>query len=316
MSDLYVVTGGAGFIGSHIAERLLREGQRVRLVDNLSSGKRANIAHLLPNPRCEFYEMSVNNLPQLCEVCAGAVVIFHQAALPSVQVSVETPLVTHENAVTGTLNVLLAARAAGVRRVVYAASSAVYGDTGAADQREDFAPQPISPYGAAKLAGEFYCRAFTATYGLETVCLRYFNVFGPRQDPESQYAAVIPVFIRRMLAGLPPVIYGDGLQTRDFIYVENIVEGNLLAARAPGVAGQVINLAAGTRITLLELVDLLNELLGTQLAPQFAPGRAGDIRHSGADITRLKTLLGYTPQISLADGLAQTAAWFREQARQ
>lgn len=313
MSKIYAVTGGAGFIGSHIAERLLRDGHTVRVVDNFSTGKHANLAHLRDHAQFMLYETSIADLGALKSAFAGAEVVFHQAALPSVPLSVENPRRVHEDCVTGTLNVLIAARDAGARRVVYASSSAVYGDNGVEVQHEDAPLLPISPYGAAKLAGEHYCRAFTASYGLETVCLRYFNVFGPRQDPHADYAAVIPIFMRKMLAGQAPTIYGDGLQTRDFIDVENVVYGNLLAASAPDAVGGVFNLATGERTTLRDLVQMINTALGTAITPLYADERPGDIKHSCADITRAREVLDYTPPISLLDGLARTLAWYREQ---
>lgn len=313
--NTYIVTGGAGFIGSNIAERLLRDGHRVRIVDNFLSGKRENVAHLAAfGDRLEIHAVSVTDLAALRPIFAGADTIFHEAALPSVPRSIADPLETHEHCVTGTLNVLIAARDAGVRRVVYAASSATYGDTDAITH-EGMVPAPISPYGVAKLAGEYYCRSFTQVYGLETVCLRYFNVFGPRQDPTSQYAAVIPIFITAMLKGQPPTIFGDGLQSRDFIHVDNIVHGNLLASAAPDAVGQVMNLATGASITLLDLVALLNRLMGTQIAPIHAPERPGDIRHSGAAIDRARDLLDFSPVIDFETALANTIAWYRQHER-
>jgi UDP-glucose 4-epimerase len=309
MGRTVVVTGGGGFIGSHLVERLLVLGDTVRVVDNLNTGKRANIGD-----GAEFHQISIND-PALAAAFAGAEVVFHLAALPSVPRSVADPLETHHECATGTLNVLLAARAVGVRRVVYAASCAAYGDQGddQSGRHEALAPAPLSPYGAAKLAGEQYCQAFYHTYGLETVCLRYFNVFGERQDPQSEYAAVVPRFIVRMLAGQAPTIYGDGAQSRDFVYVGNIVQGNLLAANAPHAAGQIINLATGRNTTLIGLVDALNAQLGTQISAVHQPARQGDIRYSSADIRRATELLDYTPTVDFESGLARTIAWFRQQ---
>ncbi len=309
MQETYVVTGGAGFIGSHIAERLLRDGHRVRIIDNLITGKLQNIAHLRGD--LEFYNVSITDRAALDPIFAGADYVIHHAALPSVPRSVDDPLTTHEINVTGTLNVLLAARDAQIKRVVYAASSSAYGDIEGEFKSEVMAPRPLSPYGASKLAGEYYCQAFTAVYGLETVALRYFNVFGPRQDEMSQYAAVIPKFICAMLAGQPPVIYGDGQQSRDFTYIDNVVHGNLLALKAPGAAGQVMNLATGGRISLLELVDKLNALLGTMLAPRFEPPRLGDIQHSRAAVGRARELLDFSPIVGFDEGLARTLAWYQ-----
>jgi UDP-glucose 4-epimerase len=312
MAQTYVVTGGAGFIGSHLVERLLNDGHRVRVVDNLSTGRRENLAHLDGN--FEFYQVSITDRDALRPIFAGADAVFHQAALPSVPRSIDDPLTTHEYNVTGTLNVLLAARDAHVRRVVYAASSSAYGDIEGEFKVETMPPRPMSPYGVAKLAGEYYCQAFTEVYGLETVCLRYFNVFGPRQDPTSQYAAVIPLFITAMLDGQPPTIYGDGLQSRDFTYIDNVVHGNLLASQAPGAVGQVMNLATGGRVTLLELVDKLNRLLGTDFKPVHTAARKGDIKHSRAGIDKARELLDYEPVVDFDTGLARTVEWYRNRA--
>jgi UDP-glucose 4-epimerase len=310
----YIVTGGAGFIGSHLTTTLVQQGQRVRVVDNLSSGKAANLAHLDP-ASFSLHHTSILDRDALTELFSGAEVVFHLAALPSVHQSLNAPDQTHAVCATGTLNVLMAARAAGVRRVVYAASSAAYGDdpiNGAEPRHEAMPPSPISPYGAAKLSGELYCQAFSAAFGLETVCLRYFNVFGERQDPTSQYAAVIPIFIQRMLGGQAPIIYGDGLQSRDFVYVGDVVRANLLAAAASSAAvGQVMNIATGHPTTLLELVDMINELLGTTIAPHYEAGRSGDIRYSLARIQRAHDLIGYTPQFDLIDGLRRAIDFYR-----
>lgn len=309
MQETYVVTGGAGFIGSHIAERLLRDGHRVRIIDNLITGKLQNIAHLRGD--LEFYNVSITDRAALDPIFAGADYVIHHAALPSVPRSVDDPLTTHEINVTGTLNVLLAARDAQIKRVVYAASSSAYGDIEGEFKSETMAPRPLSPYGASKLAGEYYCQAFTAVYGLETVALRYFNVFGPRQDETSQYAAVIPKFICAMLAGQPPVIFGNGHQSRDFTYIDNVVHGNLLALKAPEAAGQMMNLATGGRVSLLELVDKLNALLGTRFVPRFEPPRLGDIQHSRAAIDRARELLDFSPIVGFDEGLARTLAWYQ-----
>ncbi len=308
MIETYVVTGGAGFIGSHLVERLLQEGQQVRVVDNLSTGKQENLAHL---SGYEFYQVSITDKPALEKAFAGADYVLHQAALPSVPRSVEDPLETHEQCVTGTLNVLLAARDAGVRRVIYAASSSAYGDVDGNAKVETLPPSPISPYGVAKLAGEYYCQVFTRVYGLETVCLRYFNVFGPRQDPASKYAAVIPLFITAMIDDQRPVIYGDGHQSRDFTYIDNVVHGNLLAAKAPPVAaGQTMNMATGGHTSLLQLVSNLNRMLGADLPPIHAPERPGDIKHSSASIEKARQLLGYAPIVDFDTGLRRTLDWY------
>jgi nucleoside-diphosphate-sugar epimerase len=309
MADCYIVTGGAGFIGSHLVERLLRDGGRVRVIDNLSTGKRENLAHLKGD--LEFHQTSITDFAALKPIFKGADYVFHQAALPSVPRSIDDPLGTNEYNVTGTLNVLLAARDAGVKRVIYAASSSAYGDIDGEFKIETMPPRPMSPYGVAKLAGEYYCQVFTQVYGLETVCLRYFNVFGPRQDPTSQYAAVIPLFITSMLDDQRPVIYGDGQQTRDFTYIDNVVHGNLLAAKAPGVAGAVMNLATEGRVNLLDLVAKINRVLDSRIAPILADERPGDIRHSRASIEKARQLLHYEPTVDFDTGLARTIDWYR-----
>ena len=310
MTETYIVTGGAGFIGSHLVERLLKDGHRVRVVDNLLTGKSENLAHL---NGYEFYNVSITDRDALTPIFEGVDYVLHQAALPSVPRSVANPLETHEQCVTGTLNVLLAARDAGVKRVVYAASSSAYGDVAGDFKDEAMPPRPMSPYGVAKLAGEYYCQCFTEVYGLETAALRYFNVFGPRQDPTSKYAAVIPLFITSMLKGQAPTIYGDGLQSRDFTYIDNVVHGNLLAAKAPRAAGQVMNLAMGGNTNLLQLVEKINHLLDTDIHPVLAPERPGDIKHSRASIERAGELLGYEPIVDFDTGLAHTLEWYQRQ---
>lgn len=301
-----LVTGGAGFIGSHLAEALVRSGHRVRILDNFATGARTNLAAVAG--AVELLEGDLRDPGIVEQAVRGVEVIFHQAALASVARSLEDPATTHDVNATGTLSLLLAARGAGVRRVVYASSSSVYGDSPTLPKREEMPTQPKSPYAVSKLAGEQYCQVFAAALGLETVSLRYFNIFGPRQDPASPYAAVIAKFLAAMRRGERPVIFGDGKQSRDFTYVENAVRANLLAAGAPGASGEVINVACGTRITLLELVEHLNRLLGTHLTPSFAPQRAGDVRDSQADLARAATLLGYRPTVDFTEGLARTAA--------
>jgi UDP-glucose 4-epimerase len=314
VATTYVVTGGAGFIGSHIAEHLLRDGHAVHVIDNLLTGKRANIEHLESlNGDFTYHEQSILDTEAITQIFQGAEIVFHQAALASVPRSVKNPLATHEHCVTGTLSVLVAARDAGVRRVVYAASSSAYGDAAEQIKVETLPNDPISPYGAAKLMGEQYCRTFWHTYQLETVALRYFNVFGPRQDPTSQYAAVIPKFITRMLNDQPPIIYGDGHQSRDFTYIDNVVYGNLLAASAPDAIGEVMNMATGGNVSLLALVDKLNTILGTEFAPQHDPPRAGDILHSQAGIDKARELLDFAPVVDFDEGLKRTVAWYRQQ---
>lgn len=305
----FLVTGGAGFIGSHIAEALVARGDRVRVLDNLSTGYRENLASL--GDRVEFLEGDLVDPAIVGKAVQGVECIFHQAALASVPRSVEAPLDTNAACVTGTVTLLDAARRAGVRRVVYAGSSSAYGDQPNSSKRETDCPAPISPYGAAKLAAEYYCQAFASTYGLETVTIRYFNVFGPRQDPASPYSAVIPLFITAILAGRSPVIFGDGQQSRDFTYVANVVHANLLAADAPGVSGRVLNVANGRTITLLELLAALNRLLGTEVRAEHAPPRPGDIRESMADITLARQFLGYEPQVSFEEGLRRSIEYYR-----
>jgi UDP-glucose 4-epimerase len=306
----FLVTGGAGFIGSHIVEALVRRGDSVRVLDNLSTGRRENLAHLV-----DRVELLVGDLCD--EQAVGRAVqsvecIFHEAALASVPRSVERPLDSHAACATGTVQLLDAARRAGVRRVVYAASSSAYGDQPFAAKRETDLPSPLSPYAAAKLAAEQYCHAFFHTYGLETVCLRYFNVFGPRQDPSGPYSAVIPLFVTRLLAGQAPVIYGDGQQSRDFTYVENVVSANLLAAQAQGVGGRTFNVGSGRSVSLLDLLAVLNRILGTQIQPVFQPARTGDVRDSLADITQAAKHLGYVPTVDWEEGLRRTVAYYQQ----
>lgn len=305
----FLVTGGAGFIGSNIVEELLPRGETVRVLDNFSTGKRENLAAF--RERIELVAGDLRDLPTVRRAVEGVDYILHQAALPSVPRSVDDPLENDAVNVAGTLNLLVAARDAGVRRVVFASSCAVYGDEPTLPKREDMLPQPKSPYAVSKLAGEYYCRAFSEVYGLETVALRYFNVFGPRQDPTSDYAAVIPRFITRLLRGEAPVIYGDGLQSRDFVYVANVVQANLLAATTPGVAGRAFNIASGERYTLLDLIRILNDVLGTAVAPIHEDPRPGDVRYSQADIGAAQKALGYDPAVDFAEGLRRTVEWYR-----
>ena len=313
MSRSIVVTGGAGFIGSHIVEALVARGDRVRVLDNLATGKSEYLEAV--HDRIEFIQGDILDHALLGKVLSDAEIVYHQAALASVPLSVERPLDVNAACVTGTLNVLDQARRTGVRRVIYAASSSLYGDPPFASNRENDLPAPLSPYAVAKLGGEHYCHAFYRTYGLETVCLRYFNVFGPRQDPASPYSAVIPLFITALLAGQPPTIFGDGEQSRDFAYVGNIVDANLLAAEAPAadVAGRSFNIANGRSTSLLEMLRQLQGLLGTQLEPQHAPPRAGEVRHSQADISEARRYLRYEPRVDFATGLRLSIQYYRTQ---
>jgi nucleoside-diphosphate-sugar epimerase len=309
----YLVTGAAGFIGRSIAAALLDRGESVRGVDSFITGKRENLVGL------EAMEFIAGDLadPAVCaQACAGVEIIFHEAALPSVPRSVADPASTNRNCVDATLNVLVAARAAGVRRVIYAGSSSAYGDTPTLPKHEGMTPNPISPYAVAKLAGEHYMRSFARVYGIETVTLRYFNVFGPYQDPASHYSGVLAAFCRKMLAGEQPTIYGDGEQSRDFTFIANAVAANLLAASAPAerVSGQTINIAAGKRITLNQTFEILRGLTGYAGKVAYTAPRSGDIRHSLADITLAHELLGYVPHVDFCEGLRQTVEWYRKTA--
>lgn len=306
---LYLVTGGAGFIGSHIATALVKRGDRVRVLDNLMTGKRENLAHIAGE--VEFIEGDIRDFDTTRRVMEDVNVVFHEAAIPSVPRSVKEPQLNHDVNVNGTFNVLMAARDAAVRRVVFAASSSAYGETEVLPKQEDMLPSPLSPYAVAKLVSEFYCQVFTRAYNLETVCLRYFNVFGPRQDPSSPYSGVISKFITVLLEGQSPVIYGDGEQSRDFTYIDNVVAANLSAAEAPAAAGQVMNLGLCERTTLNQLLAELQRIIGTDLPPRYEEQRNGDIRHSLADITRAEQLLGYKPGVGLAEGLRRTVEWYR-----
>jgi len=309
----YLVTGGAGFIGSNIVETLVARGEQVVVLDDFSTGKRENLEGFLD--KVTLIEGSVADAV-VREAVEGVDFVLHQGALASVPRSVDDPISTNRANVDGTLNLLVAARDAGVKRVVFAASSSAYGDQPTLPKVETMPPMPLSPYAASKVACEYYCKAFTACYGLETVCLRYFNIFGPRQDPQSQYAAVIPRFITRMLDGKPPVIFGDGEQSRDFTYVADCVEANLLACEAPGAVGRTFNVACGGRYTLNQLVELLNDILGTDLQPIYEPERPGDVKHSQADITAARQALGYEPKVSFEEGLRRTVEWFKARRTQ
>jgi UDP-glucose 4-epimerase len=309
----YLVTGVAGFIGRSIAAALLARGETVRGIDNFITGKRSNLAGL---ETMEFIEGDLTDPAACARACEGIEIVFHEAALASVPRSVADPVSTNQNCVDATLNVLVAARAAGVRRVIYAGSSSAYGDTPTLPKREEMLPNPISPYAVAKLAGEHYMGAFARVYGLETVVLRYFNVFGPYQDPTSHYSGVLAIFCRRMLAGEQVTIYGDGEQSRDFTYIDNVVHANLLAAAAPAdkVSGKMMNMATGSRITLNETFSILCDLTGYRGKPSYVEERAGDIRDSLADIGLAEELLGYKPLVDFREGLSRTVDWYRREA--
>jgi len=303
----YLVTGGAGFIGSHLTVELVRRGDSVRVFDNFSTGRRENLQAVADS--VEVIEGDLRDGEAVARAAAGVEVILHQGALPSVPRSVKDPLASHEVNASGTVNVLEAARRQGVRRVVYASSSSVYGDKPTLPKHEEMSPAPKSPYAVSKLAGEHYALAYHQVYGLETVALRYFNVFGPRQDPNSQYAGVIPRFITALLTGTTPVIFGDGLQSRDFTYVANVVAANLLAAVRPEAVGRVMNVACGEQRTLLEVLATVQQITGAQAQPEFRPSRQGDVRHSLADITVARTCLGYQPRVGFQEGMKETVAW-------
>jgi UDP-glucose 4-epimerase len=312
MGELCLVTGGAGFIGSHLVEALTAAGQPVRVLDNFSTGMRANLDGIRPAP--EIVEADLADAGAVAGAMAGVGIVYHLGALASVQLSVEDPAASHRVCATGTLNVLDAARRAGVRRVVYAGSSSAYGVPADDMQTEAEPIHPLSPYAAAKLAGELYAEAFAATYGLETVRVRFFNIFGTRQRPDSPYSGVIALFTAAMSAGRAPRVYGDGLQSRDFTYVTDAVQALRKAATVPGVSSRVYNIGTGRSVTVLDLVDALNRLLHTSLAAQHAPPRAGDVRHSRADISRARRELGYEPAVSFEEGLKRTLQWYRESA--
>lgn len=302
----YVVTGGAGFIGSHLVEELLRRGESVRIVDNFATGRRENVP---ASPAVELVEGDVSDPAVAKRATAGVEFVIHQAAIPSVPRSVSDPYTSHKANVEGTLQILLAARDARAKRLIFAGSSSVYGDTAVLPKREDMRPHPLSPYALQKLIGEEYCTLFTKLYGLETVTTRYFNVFGPRQQPGSPYSGVISLFIDALAKDQAPTIHGDGKQTRDFTYVGDVVQGVLRCCEAPGVAGEVMNLANGGRISLLDLVKSLNLIMKKNIAPAFGPPRAGDVRDSQADNFKARKLLGYEPTVSFEEGLRRTVAW-------
>jgi UDP-glucose 4-epimerase len=305
-----MVTGAAGFIGSNIVEELVQRGEQVIAVDNFATGRMSNIQLFLD--KVNFVQADINDSETMARALKGVDFVLHEAAIPSVPRSVRDPLASHEANATGTLKLLLAARDAGVKRVVFASSSSVYGDSPTLPKHEGMPPNPLSPYAVNKLTGESYCRVFTTLYGLPTVSLRYFNVFGPRQNPKSQYAAVIPAFISAALHERQPTIYGDGLQTRDFTYVKNVVLANLAACATDRADGQSVNIACGQRISLLDLITQINAILGTSIEPIFAPERPGDVKHSLAAIEKAERLLDFSPAIDFAEGLTRTIAYMRE----
>ena len=306
----YVVTGGAGFIGSHIVEELLLRNEKVAIIDNFSTGKRDNVKPF--EGTAEIIDTDLANAKNLAQIIKDADYVIHQAAIPSVPKSIIDPVKSHHANVNGTLQLLVACREAGVKRVVYASSSSLYGDSPTLPKHEGMMPNPLSPYGAQKLFAEMYCQVFTKAYGLETVSLRYFNVFGPRQDATSQYSGVLALFIPAVLQGRRPTIYGDGEQSRDFTYVKNVVEANLLACKAPGVGGQVFNVACGDRITVNSMLQQINKITGKDISPVYAEARAGDIKHSQADVRLAKERIGYHAKVSFEEGLRNTIDWYRQ----
>jgi nucleoside-diphosphate-sugar epimerase len=305
----YLVTGGAGFIGSNIVEALIRQGESVRVLDNCATGKLSNLEEIIN--QIEFNQGDIRDLSVVREAVKEMDYVLHQAALPSVARSVDDAIATNEVNVTGTLNILVAAKDEKIKRVVYASSSSVYGNSPVLPKREDMPANPISPYAISKYAGEQYCKVFYSLYGLETVALRYFNVFGPRQSPKSQYAAAIPIFIRTLLESKQPIIFGDGEQSRDFTFIENVVQANLLACHAEDAAGEIFNIACGKRATINDLVGTIKNLLDSSLKPIHTQARQGDVRHSLADITKAQRTLGYKPEVDLQEGLWKTVEWFK-----
>ncbi len=306
----YLVTGGAGFIGSNITRKLVSQGCNVRVVDNLLTGKKANLNDVIK--QIEFIQADVCDPKVAKQACKDIQVVIHQAALPSVPRSVAEPDATHYHCVDATFNLLLAARDAGVKRFVFAASSSAYGDTPTLPKVETMLPSPLSPYAAAKLMCEYYCSVFYKVYGLETISLRYFNVFGPYQDPTSQYAAAIPAFVTSILKDKPPTIFGDGEQSRDFTYIDNVVHANLLAAEAKQISGQVVNIACGQSVTVNQIIQMINKITSKKIKPLYVDSRPGDVKHSLADISSAKKLIGYEPTVTFESGLENAIKWYRE----
>jgi len=314
MAAKYLVTGGAGFIGSNIVEGLLKNRESVRIIDNLSTGNIHNLDNF--RSEIEFIEGDIQDLSTIQKAMNGIEFVFHQAALPSVPRSIENPVASNDSNISGTLNVLLAARDNNVKRVIYAGSSSAYGDTPTLPKQEDMTPHPLSPYALTKLTGEYYCKIFNSVYGLETLTIRYFNVFGPRQNPESQYAAVIPKFIESLLKDQPPTIYGDGEQSRDFTYIENVVSANILASKAKKTSGEIVNVATSIRTTINQLFYTLKDLLEKDINPIYGEAQKGDVKHSLADITRARKILGYKPVVNLEAGLKRTIDWMKSLSKQ
>ncbi len=308
--DKFLVTGGAGFIGSNICRKLVADGCFVKVVDNLLTGKKSNLADVID--KIEFIEADMGDAEVAHSEMKDIDVVLHQGALPSVPRSVDDPAATHKHCVDATFTLLLAARDAGIKRFVYASSSSAYGDTPTLPKVETMPTQPLSPYAVGKLVGEYYCSVFSGVFGLETISLRYFNVFGPNQDPTSQYAAAIPAFVTAILKDEPPTIYGDGEQSRDFTYVDNVVEANLLAAQAKHTAGEILNIACGQSITVNEIIDMINDLLDKNIKPNYTDPRPGDVKHSLADITAAEELLAFKPKVSFRQGLELAINWYRE----
>lgn len=310
MPEKFLVTGGAGFIGSNICRRLVAEGCFVRVIDNLLTGKKSNLDGILD--KIDFIEADMGDESAARNAMKDIDIVLHQGAVPSVPRSVDDPATTHQHCVNATFTLLLAARDSGIKRFVYAASSSAYGDSPVMPKVETMLTNPKSPYAAAKLFGEYYCSVFSQVYGLDTISLRYFNVFGPYQDPASQYAAAIPAFVTAILRGQSPTVYGDGEQSRDFTYIDNVVQANLLAARAPKTGGQVVNIACGDKITVNAIIKMINEMTGNAVVPTYAPSRPGDVKHSLADIAKAKALIGFEPVVPFKHGLEKAIRWYRD----